>query len=300
MKFKDFLFEQREKHAVMAFGRLNPPTLGHEKLVNKVKSIAQKVGGTAHIVVSHSQDSEKNPLSAAQKLKHAKRAFPGVHVMASDKEAPNFLAQAAKLHKAGVTHFHMVGGQDRVEEFHNLLHKYNGVKGPHGRFNFKKIEVHSAGDRDPDSEGVEGMSASKMREHAKTNNFAHFKKGVPSTMSHEHAFEMFKDVRKGMGLKEDVNTDFEELLNEGVHDKSIFKAVFLAGGPGSGKDYVLDNTLQGHGLVEINDNGQQIVDSLFEDYEYENILEEISEEVPFNQYVSKSKMIQGLQLQLRS
>jgi len=67
MKFKDFLFEQREKHAVMAFGRLNPPTLGHEKLVNKVKSIAQKVGGTAHIVVSHSQDSEKNPLSAAQK-----------------------------------------------------------------------------------------------------------------------------------------------------------------------------------------------------------------------------------------
>jgi hypothetical protein len=252
MKFKDFLFEQREKHAVMAFGRLNPPTLGHEKLVNKVKSIAQKVGGTAHIVVSHSQDSEKNPLSAAQKLKHAKRAFPGVHVMASDKEAPNFLAQAAKLHKAGVTHFHMVGGQDRVEEFHNLLHKYNGVKGPHGRFNFKKIEVHSAGDRDPDSEGVEGMSASKMREHAKTNNFAHFKKGVPSTMSHEHAFEMFKDVRKGMGLKEDVNTDFEELLNEGVHDKSIFKAVFLAGGPGSGKDYVLDNTLQGHGLVEIN------------------------------------------------
>ena len=252
MKFADFLHEQKEKHAVLAFGRMNPITVGHEKLVNTVKSIAQKVGGTAHIVVSHSQDSEKNPLSAAQKLKHAKRAFPGVNVSASDKDAPNFLAQAAKLHKQGVTHFHMVGGQDRVDEFHNLLHKYNGVKGPHGKFNFKKIEVHSAGDRDPDAEGVEGMSASKMRSHAKTNNFAQFKKGVPSSMSHEHAFEMFKDVRKGMGLKEDVNTEFEELISEGVHDKSIFKAVFLAGGPGSGKDYVLDNTLNGHGLVEIN------------------------------------------------
>lgn len=252
MKFADFLHEQKEKHAVLAFGRMNPITVGHEKLVNKVKSIAQKVGGTAHIVVSHSQDPEKNPLSAAQKLKHAKRAFPGVNVSASDKEAPNFLAQASKLHKQGVTHFHMVGGQDRVDEFHNLLHKYNGVKGPHGHFKFKHIEVHSAGDRDPDAEGVEGMSASKMRSHAKTNNFAQFKKGVPSSMSHEHAFEMFKDVRKGMGLKEDVNVEFEELIQEGVHDKSIFKAVFLAGGPGSGKDYVLDNTLNGHGLVEIN------------------------------------------------
>ena len=120
MKFADFLHEQKEKHAVLAFGRMNPITVGHEKLVNKVKGIAQKVGGTAHIVVSHSQDPEKNPLSAAQKLKHAKRAFPGVNVSASDKESPNFLAQASKLHKQGVTHFHMVGGQDRVEELHNL------------------------------------------------------------------------------------------------------------------------------------------------------------------------------------
>ncbi len=93
----------------MAFGRLNPPTIGHEKLVNKVQEIAKKVGGSAHIVVSHTQDAKKNPLTPAQKLKHAKRAFPGVNVTASDESAPNFLAQAAKLHKQGVTHFHMVG-----------------------------------------------------------------------------------------------------------------------------------------------------------------------------------------------
>jgi predicted ABC-type ATPase len=351
MRFSDFLREQKEKHAVMAFGRLNPITVGHEKLVNKVQDIAKKVGGSAHIVVSHTQDSKKNPLSSAQKLKHAKRAFPGINVSSSDSSAPNFLAQAAKLHKQGVTHFHMVGGSDRADEYHKLLHKYNGVKGPHGSFNFKKIEVHSAGDRDPDAEGVEGMSASKMREHASKNNFKEFRKGVPSNMTDSHAKEMFNDVRKGMSIKEsvmfedearvpkkpgqpdksdkhsdlytdedpkdtihglkfatkedaeasvrkikssdrshahkiqaaiameqrarvmgktsaaavyrgfinsmkektkDVNEEFEEILIEGVHDKAIFKAIFLAGGPGSGKDYVLDNTLAGQGLTEIN------------------------------------------------
>ena len=252
MKFREFLQEQKEKHAVMAFGRMNPITVGHEKLVNKVKDIADKVGGSAHIVVSHSQDPKKNPLTSAQKVKHAKRAFPGVNVSASSPDAPNFLAQAAKLHKQGVTHLHMVGGQDRVGEFHKLLHKYNGVKGPHGSFNFKKIEVHSAGDRDPDAEGVEGMSASKMREHASKGNFKKFRSGVPSSMSDQHAKEMYDHVRKGMKIDEDIDFDFEELLTEGVNDKSIFKAVFLAGGPGSGKDYVLDNTLAGHGLTEIN------------------------------------------------
>ena len=252
MRFRDFLQEQKEKHAVMAFGRMNPITVGHEKLVGKVQEIAKKVGGSAHIVVSHSQDAKKNPLTSAQKLKHAKRAFPGVNVSSSDKDAPNFLAQAAKLHKQGVTHLHMVGGQDRVDEYKKLLNKYNNVKGPHGHFNFKHIEVHSAGDRDPDAEGVEGMSASKMREHAQKGNFKEFRKGVPSKMTDSHAKDMYNDVRKGMSINEDINVDFQELLVEGVHDKSIFKAVFLAGGPGSGKDYVLDNTLSGHGLTEIN------------------------------------------------
>ena len=252
MKFREFLQEQKEKHAVMAFGRLNPPTVGHEKLVNKVQDIAKKVGGSAHIVVSHSQDAKKNPLTPAQKLKHAKRAFPGVNVSASDKDAPNFLAQASKLHAAGVTHFHMVGGSDRADEYHKLLHKYNGVKGPHGYFKFKHIEVHSAGDRDPDAEGVEGMSASKMREHAQNGNYNEFRKGVPSKMTDAHAKELYKHVRSGMGINESLDFEFETLLTEGVHDHGIFKAVFLAGGPGSGKDYVLDNTLAGHGLTEIN------------------------------------------------
>jgi predicted kinase len=244
MKFSDFLREQKEKHAVLAFGRMNPITSGHEKLVNKVKDIADSVGGSHHIVLSHSQDAKKNPLTAAQKVKHAKRAFPGANFTAASKEAPTFFDHAEKLHKQGVTHLHMVGGSDRTDEYHRLLHKYNGTH-EGARFNFKSIKVHSAGERDPDAEGTTGISASKMREHATKSNYKEFKKGAPSSMSDEHVKHMYNDVRKGMKLHESI-------LAEGVHDKGIFKAVFLAGGPGSGKDYVLSNTLDGHGMIEIN------------------------------------------------
>jgi dephospho-CoA kinase len=244
MKFRDFLREQKEKHAVLAFGRMNPITNGHEKLVNKVKEIADKVGGSHHIVLSHSQDAKKNPLTADQKVKHAKRAFPGTNFTAASKEKPTFFDHAEALHKKGVTHLHMVGGSDRTEEYHRLLHKYNGAH-EGARFNFKEIKVHSAGERDPDAEGVTGISASKMREHAKSGDLDSFKKGAPSSMSHAHVKQMFNDVRKGMKLH-------EEIIREGVHDKGIFKAVFLGGGPGSGKDYVLSKTLDGHGLTEIN------------------------------------------------
>jgi hypothetical protein len=251
MKFIDFLTEQTEKHAVLAFGRMNPITSGHQTLINKVKDVAQDYGASHHIVLSHTTDPKKNPLTGAQKLKHAKRAFPKTNFSVANAEHPTFLQQAAKLHKQGVTHLHMVGGSDRVEEFHNLLHKYNGKK-KGSLFNFKDIQVHSAGERDPDAEGVTGMSASKMREHASKGNYKEFRKGTPSTMADEHAKALYNDVRKGMGIKEDVDLGFEMLLTEGVHDKGIFKAVFLSGGPGSGKDYVLSNTLDGHGLTEIN------------------------------------------------
>jgi len=252
MRFKTFLGEQKEKHAVLAFGRMNPPTTGHEVLVNKVKDVAKEVGGSHHIVLSHSQDKAKNPLTAAQKVKHAKRYFSDTNISVATKEKPNFLSQASELHKKGVTHLHMVAGSDRVGEYHKLLHKYNGVKGPHGHFNFKDIKVHSAGERDPDAEGTSGMSASKMRAHASAGEFHHFKKGIPSHVPEHHAKELYNDVRKGMNIKESIDELFEELLVEGVHDKSIFKAVFLGGGPGSGKDFVLSKTLDGQGLTEIN------------------------------------------------
>ena len=252
MKFREFITENKEKHAVMAFGRMNPPTTGHEVLVHKVKSVAKHVGGSHHIVLSHSQDAAKNPLTSAQKVKHAKRFFPDTNISVATKEEPNFLTQAAKLHKQGVTHLHMVAGSDRVAEYQKLLHKYNGTH-EGALFNFKKITLHNAGARDPDAEGTSGMSASKMRSHATSNNFDDFKQGIPKHVPEHHAKELFRDVRKGMNIKEsvDLNEEFE-MLSEGVHDQGIFKAIFLAGGPGSGKDYVMNNTLDGQGLTEIN------------------------------------------------
>ena len=235
----------------MAFGRMSPPTTGHEVLVNKVKDVAKEHGATHSVVLSHTQDKDKNPLSSADKVKHAKRFFPKTNISTSSKESPTFLSHAAELHKKGVTHLHMVAGSDRVPEYKKKLAQYNG-KGEGKLFNFKKITVHSAGERDPDAEGTTGMSASKMRSHASSGNFKEFKKGVPAHVPEHHAKEMFHDVRKGMQIKESINEEFESILFEGVHDKSIFKVVFLAGGPGSGKDYVLDNTLAGHGMTEMN------------------------------------------------
>jgi hypothetical protein len=251
MKFREFISENKEVHHVMAFGRMSPPTTGHEVLVNKVKDVAKEHGATHSVVLSHTQDKDKNPLSSADKVKHAKRFFPKTNISTSSKESPTFLSHAAELHKKGVTHLHMVAGSDRVPEYKKKLAQYNG-KGEGKLFNFKKITVHSAGERDPDAEGTTGMSASKMRSHASSGNFKEFKKGVPAHVPEHHAKEMFHDVRKGMQIKESINEEFESILFEGVHDKSIFKVVFLAGGPGSGKDYVLDNTLAGHGMTEMN------------------------------------------------
>jgi len=226
------------KPVVMAFGRMNPPTIGHEKLVDKVKEIAKDYKAPHHIVVSHSLDSKKNPLELATKIKHAKRFFPGANITGSSKEKPTFLQHAAALHQAGHDHLIMVAGSDRIPEYENKLHQYNGV-GAGKLFNFKKIDVKSAGQRDPDAEGAEGMSASKMREHAKSGDFNSFKQGVPSHVPEKHARELFRDVRKGMGLNEDTN-------------RGLFKAIFLTGGPGSGKDVVIREAIAEQKFVELN------------------------------------------------
>lgn len=240
------LTESTESTAVMAFGRMNPPTAGHAKLVDAVHKAGPK---DAHreVVVSHSQDEKKNPLSIKDKLKHTKRFFPNTHVVAASKEEPTIMHHAARLHAAGHKHLVVVAGQDRVKEYHKLLHDYNGKKDKDGHgYHFKSIKVVSAGKRDPDAEGVEGMSASKMRSHAAAGKFSEFKKGVPGHVSTAHAKELYHDTRKGM------HVESVEYITEGVHDQGIFKAVFLAGGPGSGKDFVMRKSLDGHGMVEIN------------------------------------------------
>ncbi len=199
-KFLAFILENSDlKPVVMTFGRMNPPTTGHSKLVDKVKEVAEKQKAPHEIIVSHSQDPKKNPLSQEDKIKHAKRFFPGANIVGSSKEAPSLIHHAKRLFQAGHNHLTMVAGSDRVDEYRNLLNKYNGTH-EKAEFNFKKIDVVSAGQRDPDAEGVEGMSASKMREHAANGNFDEFKKGVPPHVSEKHAKSLYDDVRKGLGV----------------------------------------------------------------------------------------------------
>ena len=196
---KQYLQEAGEQHHVLAFGRMNPITSGHEAVVNKVHDVAKQHKATHGVVVSHSQDAKKNPLTGEQKVKHAGRAFPGTNVSAASKDKPTILHHAAAAHAAGAQHLHVVAGSDRKEEMHNLLHKYNGKDSSHGHYNFKSITVHSSGARDPDAEGTSGMSASKMRAHAAAGNQKEFHAGAPSKMSDAHKAEMYNDVRKGMG-----------------------------------------------------------------------------------------------------
>jgi hypothetical protein len=198
-----------EVHHVFAFGRMNPPTVGHGALVDKVKEVAKAKNAGHSVVISKSQDPKKNPLSPEQKLQHAKRFFPGTNISAATAEQPTFMHYLKQLHNQGVSHVTMVAGSDRIEEYKKLLDRYNG---PGKEFNFKNIDVVSAGERDPDADDVSGMSASKMRAHASAGNFAQFRKGIPSHVSDEHAKELFGDVRNGMGIREEVI--FEDYLEE--------------------------------------------------------------------------------------
>jgi dephospho-CoA kinase len=238
--FLDILYEEKtgEKHHVFTFGRMNPPTTGHLKLIDKVKEVAAKHNATHTVVTSHSQDAKKNPLSAAQKVKHLKRYSPGTNFHASSKEHPTFLHHAAELHKKGVTHLHMVVGSDRTHEMKAKLHQYNGSH-EGALYHFKKIHVHSAGERDPDAEGTTGMSGTKMREHAKNKDVKSFKQGVPHHVSDTHAKELMHDTRKGMGLHESYN-------------RGMFKAIFVTGGPGSGKDVIIREAIAESKAVELN------------------------------------------------
>ena len=186
---------------VVSFGRMNPVTVGHEKLVNKVTAEASKRKADGMVFMSHSQDAKKNPLSYDDKVKFAKKAFGNVIQKSNSKT----IIDIAKSLTGKYKNFVMVVGSDRVDEFEKLLNRYNGKD-----FNFDSIEVVSAGARDPDAEGVEGMSASKMRSLAADGNVKEFSKGLPKKLQ-SSSKEVMATVRKGMNMSEEVELD--EALN---------------------------------------------------------------------------------------
>ena len=195
--FSDYLVEDT-KEVTFVFGRFNPPTIGHEKLFDQTKKLARS--GTYRIYGSKSVDAKKNPLQFKDKVKFIRKMFPkhARQVMA-DKDVRNVLDIAVKLYDQGFTKVQMVAGSDRVKEFEVLLNKYNGEKSRHGFYEFQgMIKVLSAGERDPDAEGVSGMSASKMRQAAVDGKLQIFAKGVPARF---HPTDLYNAVRAGMGLK---------------------------------------------------------------------------------------------------
>lgn len=202
--FKQYLVEE-EKTVFFSFGRMNPPTIGHEKLMDKLASAAGK--NPYRMYLSQSTDDKKNPLSYKDKVKFVRKMFPRhARSVLMNTNVKTAIDVAVSLYNEGFRRVVMVVGSDRVREFDALLNRYNGEKARHGFYNFMDIKVISAGERDPDAEGVEGMSASKMRAAAADNDFTQFAQGLPKAFSNADSKALFNAVRKGMGLKE--ATDF--------------------------------------------------------------------------------------------
>ena len=198
--FKNFLVEE-EKTVFFTWGRMNPPTIGHEKLLTV---LSRKAGNNPYFVyLSQSTDPKKNPLPYKDKIKIARKMFPRhARRIMLDNKVKVLFDLLTKLYDMGYKNVTMVVGADRINEFDILINKYNGKKGRHGFYNFRNINVESAGDRDPDAEGATGMSASKMRAAASKGDFTSFSQGLPKTFSNADAKNLFNTVRKGMGLKE--------------------------------------------------------------------------------------------------
>ena len=191
--------EAAPKTIAFTFGRFNPPTIGHLKLMDKVKSTSRDY----KIYLSRSEDPKKNPLGAREKLDLMKKMFPQHARNIVINPSNNVLDILTKLYD---THHRviMVAGSDRVREFDTLLNRYNNVKSRHGYYYFEDIKVVSAGDRDPDAEGAAGMSASKMRAAAAKGDLEAFKRGLPGS-SKGNGERIMTQVRKGMKLAASVS-----------------------------------------------------------------------------------------------
>ena len=214
--FKHYLIEE-EKTVFFTFGRMNPPTTGHEKLMNE---LSKKSGKNPYrVYLSQSTDKKKNPLDFKYKVKTVRKFFPKhARSVMLDKKVKTVFDAVTEMYNDGFKNIAMVVGSDRVNEFNTLLNKYNGVKGRHGLYNFNKINVISAGDRDPDADDVSGMSASKMRSLANEGDFTQFSQGLPRNVSNSDAKKVYNEVRKGMGLKEQKEY-FNKLHFEPVSEK---------------------------------------------------------------------------------
>lgn len=178
----------------LAFGRFNPPTVGHQKLMDKVASSSDD--GDYIIIPSRSEDKKKNPLGVDRKASIMRQLYPDHAERIVNNPGNRTIFDVMRTaHNDGYANIRIVGGGDRVQQYEKLANKYNG-----STYQFDNIEVVNAGDRDPDSEGTDGMSASKMRKAAKNNDFASFKKGMPKAMGNDVLLSIFTELQDAMGV----------------------------------------------------------------------------------------------------
>ena len=167
--------------------------------MNTASLAAEQDGGDYVIVPSRSEDPKKNPLNADEKVEFMRQMFPQHSPrIQNDNNTRTIFDVLKKAHLDGYTNVRIVGGSDRVKEFDKLANNYNGTL-----YQFDNIEVISAGDRDPDSDGVEGMSASRLRLAAAENDFRTFKSAMPDGMRPRDARELFNTIRVSMGINEE-------------------------------------------------------------------------------------------------
>ena len=207
------------KKLVFTFGRMNPPTIGHEKLANKIKEVARKENANPRIYLSHTQNPKKDPLSYNDKFRFAKKAF-GIVQRSQSKQIFQILPE---IEKEGFTDIIMVVGSDRIGEFDRVLQKYNGKD-----YNFNSIKTVSSGDRDPDAQGVEGMSGSKLRGVAMSGDEKTFKSGLASKLSDADKTKIYNLVRKNLK---------EAIMNEWTEEDDIIAEEALAEAGFDEKDY---------------------------------------------------------------
>jgi nicotinic acid mononucleotide adenylyltransferase/predicted nucleotidyltransferase len=210
------------KKLTFAFGRFNPPTTGHAKLMREVITQARK-NNTNHIVyASASQDSRKNPLDVNTKVRFMKKMFPQNKIQAAGGTQRTFM-EILKFYNKMYGEIFMVAGSDRIREFQALADKYNGKE-----YNYKSIKVVSSGERDPDAEGVTGMSASKMRDMAKSGDYRNFARGVVG-LSSSDTRKLYDAVRKGMDIRESYVDKFTDFINNDIREEYHQEKIFNVG-----------------------------------------------------------------------
>ena len=212
----------RDSTIVFAFGRFNPPTIGHAKLMNTVKQVARGQGANHQVFASASSDPRKNPLDQSTKVKFMKKMFKGANIKSAGGNQRTFM-EILKTYDKMYGKVVMIAGSDRINEFQKLADKYNGKD-----YNFKSIEVKSAGDRDPDADGATGMSASKMRDAAKNDDLKSFTMGVKGLLSDKDIKDLYNSTRKGMGIREGIET-FADYLNNDIREDYIKDKIFNIG-----------------------------------------------------------------------